>query len=123
MFPSNVRLSKADQTAPKSDFRYAADSGHRLPASACTECARSGHGGPTKRFQLKPLNVGARQGGIASLGGKDADHVDFRRHFAVRVFPHVHHHRGDRRTHPADPKERERALLAPFNVLFSCHRR
>ena len=72
---------------------------------------------------VKTLNVGAHHGGIASRGGKDADRVDFVRHFAVRMFPHVHHHRGDRHTYPADPEKRERALLAPPNVLFSCHRR
>ena len=72
-------------------------------------------------FQLKTLNVGPRHGSIASRGCKDADRVDFGRHSAVRVFPHVHHHRGDRLAYPAAPKKRERALLAPLNVLFSCH--
>ena len=82
----------------------------------------SGHGRPAERFQLKTLNVGARHGGIASRSGKDADRVDFVRHSAVRVFAHVHHHRGDRLVYPAGPEKRERALLAPLNVLFSCHR-
>ena len=75
-----------------------------------------------RTLSVKTLNVGARPGGIASRGGKDADRVDFVRHFTVRVFPHVHHHRGDRLAYPADPEKRERALLAPLNVLFSCHR-
>jgi hypothetical protein len=82
---------------------------------------RRGHGGPAERFQLKPLNVGARRGSIVSRGCKDTDHVDFGRHSAVRVFPHVHHHRGDRLAYPADPEKRECALLATLNVLFSCH--
>src|SRR5258708_25854685 len=82
--------------------------------------ARSGHGGPAERLQLKTLNVDARQGGIASRGGRDAERVDCVRHSAVRVFPHVHHHRGDRLAYPADVEKRERALLAPLNVLFSC---
>jgi hypothetical protein len=76
-----------------------------------------------RTLSVKTLNVGAHHGGIASRGGKDGDRVDFVRHFAVRMFPHVHHHRGDRHTYPADPEKRERALLAPPNVLFSCHRR
>ena len=76
-----------------------------------------------RTLSVKTLNVGAHHGGIASRGGKDADRVDFVRHFAVRMFPHVHHHRGDRLTYPADPEKRERALLAPPNVLFPCHRR
>jgi hypothetical protein len=82
---------------------------------------RSEEGRPAKRFQLKPLNVGARRDGIASRCRKDTDRVDFGRHSAVRVFPHVHHHRGDRLAYPADPEKRECALLATLNVLFSCH--
>src|SRR5258708_36709726 len=74
-----------------------------------------------RTLSVKTLNVDARQGGIASRGGRDADRVDCVRHSAVRVFPHVHHHRGDRLAYPADPEKRERALLAPLNVLFSCH--
>src|SRR5712664_1225247 len=96
---------------------------HRCDRPASETLNRSGHGGSAERFQLKTLNVGARQGGIASPRGIDADHVDFVRHVAVRVFPHVHHHRGDRLAYPADPEKCERALLAPLNVLFSCHRR
>src|SRR5258705_2905530 len=76
-----------------------------------------------RTLSVKTLNVDARQGGIASRGGRDADRVDCVRHVAVRVFPHVHHHRGDRLAYPADPEKCERALLAPLNVLFSCHRR
>ena len=79
--------------------------------------------GPRRTLSVKTLDVGARHGGIASRGARDADRVDFVRHSAVRVFPHVHHHRGDRLAYPADPEKRERALLAPLNVLFSCHRR
>ncbi len=56
-----------------------------------------------RTLSVKTVNIGARQGGIASRGGKDADHVDFVRHFAVRVFPHFTHHRGDRLVYPADP--------------------
>ena len=78
---------------------------------------------PAERFQLKTLNVVARHSDIASRSGKDADRVDFVRHSTVRVFPHVHHHRGDRLVYPAAPEKRERALLASLNVLFSCHRR
>ena len=68
---------------------------------------------------VKTLDVGARDNDIASRSSKDADRMDFVRHFAVRVFPHVHHHRGDRLAYPADIEERARALLAPLNVLFS----
>ena len=68
---------------------------------------------------VKTLDVGARDNDIASRSGKDADRMDFVRHFAVRVFPHVHHHRGDCLAYPADIEERARALLAPLNVLFS----
>jgi hypothetical protein len=56
-----------------------------------------------RTLSVKTVNVGTRHGGIASRGGKDADHVDFVRYFAVRVFPHVYHHRGDRLAYPADP--------------------
>ena len=35
-----------------------------------------------RTLSVKTLNVGARHGGIPSRGGKDADHVDFVRHFA-----------------------------------------
>ena len=76
-----------------------------------------------RTLSVKTLNVGARHGGIASPGGKDADRVDFVRHFAVRVFAHVYHHRGDRLAYPADPEKRASALLAPLNVLFPRHRR
>jgi hypothetical protein len=69
----------------------------------------------------KTLNVGARHGGIASRSGEDTDCVDFVRHSAVWVFPHVHHHLGYRLAYPATPKKRARALLAPLNVLFSRH--
>src|SRR5258705_7397795 len=69
-----------------------------------------------RTLSVKTLNVDARQGGIASRGGRDADRVDCVRHSAVGVFPHVHHHRGDRLAYPADPEKRERALLAPLNA-------
>ena len=77
--------------------------------------------GPAERFSVKTLDVGARDSDIAIRGGIDADYMDFVRHFAVRVFPHVNHHPGDRLAYPANIEERERALLAPLNVLFSCH--
>jgi hypothetical protein len=70
----------------------------------------------------KTLNVGARHGGIASSSGRDTDRVDCARHSAVRVLPHVRHHRGYRLVYPANPEKRERALLAPLNVLFSRQR-
>jgi hypothetical protein len=84
--------------------------GHKPTWSACR--VRSG----------KPLNVGARHGGIASHSGRDTDRVDFVRHSAVRALPHVRHHRGYRLAYPANPEKRERALLAPLNVLSSRQR-
>ena len=74
-----------------------------------------------RALSVKTLNVGARHGGIASRNGTDTDRVDFARHSAVRAFPHVHHHRGYRLSYPANPEKRERALLAPLNVLSSHH--
>lgn len=59
--------------------------------------------GGAESFQLKTFNVGANYGVIASRGGTDADHVDFARYSAVRVFSHVHHHRGDRLEHLPGP--------------------
>ncbi len=64
-----------------------------------------------RTLSVKTVNVGARQGGIGSRGGKDADHVDFVRHFAVRVFPHVTHHRGDRLVYPAARRTRASSRL------------
>ena len=81
------------------------------------------HGEPAERCQLKPFNVGACHDGIAGRSGRDPDHVDFVRYSAVRMFPHVCHHRGDRLAYLADPETRARALLATLNVLFSCHPR
>jgi hypothetical protein len=90
--------------------------------SSCPLWAKSGNSGLAEPLSGKTLDVGARQGGISSRGGKDAGRVDFVRHFAVRIvriFPHVHHHRGDRLAYSADIDECARALLASFNVLFS----
>src|SRR5579872_6644482 len=69
----------------------------------------------------KPINVGARPGYIAIRSGKDTHGVDFARHSAVRVFPHVHHHRDDRLAYPSLPEKRERVLFAPLNIFFSRH--
>jgi hypothetical protein len=77
--------------------------------------------GPAERFSVKTLDVGARDSDIAIRGGINADHMDFVRHFAVRVFPHVNHHPGDCLAYPPNIEERARSLLAPLNVLFSCH--
>src|SRR5258708_30012459 len=68
-----------------------------------------------RTLSVKTLNVDARQGGIASRGGRDADRVDFVRHSAVRLFPIVLHHRSDRLAFPADPVKPERQLLALRN--------
>jgi hypothetical protein len=72
-------------------------------------------------LSVKALNVGAGQGGIASRCGRDADCVDFVRHSAIQAFSHIHHHRGNRLAYPATPQKRERAFLAPLNVLLSRH--
>jgi hypothetical protein len=56
---------------------------------------------------------------IANHGGIDADRADFVRHFAVRVLPHVCHHRADRLAYPADLDECERALLLLSSMYCS----
>jgi hypothetical protein len=103
--------------------RRPAQSAERLVVAGVQKTEQKWTWWARRTLSVKTLNVGARPGGIASRGGEDADRVDCVRHFAVRVLPHVHHHRGDRLAYPADPEKRERALLAPLNVLFSCHRR
>jgi len=103
-------------------FRFAFESRHHVTHAVCPfRACQKRTWWACRTLSVKTLNVDARQGGIASRGGRDAERVDCVRHSAVRVFPHVHHHRGDRHAYPADPEKREGALLAPLNVLFSCH--
>ena len=85
---------------------------HSQALSECPLSAKNRHGEPAERCQLKPLNVGACHDGIAGRSGRDPDHVDFVRYSAVRMFPHVCHHRGDRLAYLTDPEKRARALLA-----------
>ncbi len=122
----NRRMSAQGQNRKSSMrayvFRFASESRHHVTHAVCPfRACQKRTWWACRTLSVKTLNVDARQGGIASRGGRDAERVDCVRHSAVRVFPHVHHHRGDRHAYPADPEKRERALLAPLNVLFSCH--
>src|SRR5689334_12859094 len=113
----------ADICGAKSNICFTPEIAHSQALSECPLSAKNRHGEPAERCQLKPLNVGACHDGIGARGGRDAHHMDFVRYSAVRMFPHVCHHRGDRLAYLADPEKRARSLLATLNVLFSCHPR
>jgi hypothetical protein len=114
---------KADICGAKSNICFTLEIAHSQALLECPLSAKNRHGEPAERCQLKPLNVGACHDGIGARGGRDAHHMDFVRYSAVRMFPHVCHHRGDRLAYLADPEKRARSLLATLNVLFSCHPR